>query len=618
MNIYRNITKNIRTACALLAVLMSIGAYAEGESMQLGFGKDRSVTFLQVDNRGTGGSALYMPQTTMGMYTGCMITEMHIDLGEPTGKDSVKVFITRSLDEAPLYEQRYTAEKAGWNTIKLDTPFEIDGSAIFIGYEVTGQYYLLYRNSLTDGEEWIWQNDEGWKEYTDIYTASFYATVEGDNLPKNNIRLGKIQMPGYAVTGEPLNFSGSFVNLGLDNVNQLTFSCTVDGQPAGETMVDVDKTSYQGSGKFSFSGFGLNSSGDKNVKIEVTAVNGQPDADPTDNSAAARKVTVVDNFVKRNILFEVFSTEKCTSCPGQHQIIASAYEDVPDIIEVGHHAGFYDDKFTIPESKEYEWFYGNGRLYAPAVMYDRTSFSDNLPDFYTGECPVTGFNMSLLLSAYNEAISAPAFADIEISHNLNRDSRKLDLTVSGKQLMPLTRNDSLRLFVYLTEDSIYSETQAGSTEGFYHRYVIRQSLTGTWGDEIDIENGFSKNFSVDIPADWNINNVDAVAFVGYYTPDNVCGCNVLNTTRIRITDNGPTGIGIVEAGKNTLKISYDGSNIIIPGGYDRLSIFNASGTCLMNSTSGGTFTSTGNLPEGIYIVKATVADKSKTVKLCIK
>lgn len=618
MNIYRNITKYIRTACALLAVLMSVVVYADVESMQLGFGKDRSVTFLQVGNRGTGGSALFMPETTMGMYAGCMITEMHIDLGEPSGKDSVKVFITRSLNEAPLYEQSYTATKAGWNTVKLNTPFEIDGSALFIGYEVTGQYYLLYRNALIDGEEWIMQNGEDWKEYTDIYTASFYATVEGDNLPKNNIRLGNIQMPSYAVTDEPLNFSGNFVNLGLDDVSQLTFTCLVNGQKTDETVVNVDKTTYQSKGNFSFSGFGISSSGDKEVKIEVSAVNGQPDLDPSDNASATRKVTVVDKFVKRNVLFEVFSTEKCTSCPGQHEIIASAYEDVPDIIEVGHHAGFYEDKFTIPESKAYEWFYGNSRLYAPAVMYDRTSFSDNIPDYYTGECPVTGFNLSLLLAAYDEAISASAFADVKISHKLDRYNRRLDLTVSGKELMPLTRNDSIRLFLYLTEDSIYSDTQAGASEGFYHRYVIRRSLTGTWGDDIDIESGFSKDFTIEIPSDWDIDKVDAVAFVGYYTPDDVCGCNVLNTTRIRITSDESTGIEIIEAGKETPKIMFDGANIIIPGGYDSLSIFNTAGTCLMNSTSGGTYTPIGNLPEGVYIAKTTVSGRSKTVKFCIR
>ena len=150
----------------MLAVLTSIGAAAaDNESMQIGFGKDRSVTFLSVKDRGTGGSALYLPEATMGTYKECRITEMHIDLGEPTGKDSVRVFITRSLDEAPLYEQHYTAAKSGWNTIVLDTPFEIDGSALYIGYEVTGQYYLLYRNSFVDGEEWIRQDEEGWKKY---------------------------------------------------------------------------------------------------------------------------------------------------------------------------------------------------------------------------------------------------------------------------------------------------------------------------------------------------------------------------------------------------------------------------------------------------------------------
>lgn len=603
----------------MLAVLMSIGAAAaDGGSMQIGFGRDRSVTFLSIKDKGTGGSALYLPETTMGTYKECRITEMNIDLGEPTGKDSVRVFITRALDEAPLYEQRYTAAKSGWNTIVLDTPFEIDGSALYIGYEVTGQYYLLYRNSFVDGEEWIRQDEEGWKKYDGIYTASFYATVEGDKLPRNNIRIGNIKMPAYAVTGEPLDINGSFTNLGLDDVSQLTFACAIDGQPAGEAVVDVNKTEYTGSGTFQFSGFGIGTSGEKSVSITVSAVNGQDDCDPSDNTAATRKVTVVDNFVKRNVLLEVFSTEKCTTCPSQHQIIASTFKDVEDIIEVGHHAGYYEDKLTIPDSKEYEWFYGTGRLYAPAVMFDRTSFSDNLPDFYTGESPLTGFNSTLLISAYNEALNVPAFADVDISSKLDRGNRKLDLTVSGKQLIPLTRTDSIRLFVYLTEDSIYSETQAGASEGFYHRYVIRRNLTGTWGDEVNVEDGFSKSFSTDIPDDWNLDLTRAVAFVGYYTPDDPCGCDVLNSAETRIADDGSSGIEIIDTDRQETGIMFDGDNIIVPGGYDMLSVFDMSGTCVMRRTQGGTFTQVSQLAEGIYAVKVCTPGKTRTLKLCIK
>lgn len=67
MGIEKLIIKKLRTACALLAVLTSIGATAaDSESMQIGFGKDRSVTFLSVKDRGTGGSALYLPEATMG------------------------------------------------------------------------------------------------------------------------------------------------------------------------------------------------------------------------------------------------------------------------------------------------------------------------------------------------------------------------------------------------------------------------------------------------------------------------------------------------------------------------------------------------------------------------
>ena len=618
MHFRKLITTMIKAACVSLAAFTPINAAADGaEFMEIGYGKNRSVAYMQVENRGTGGSAIHLTDNAAAMYAGCKITEIAVDLGEPTGKDSVRVFITRALDGQPLYEQRYTAQERGWNTVVLDTPFELDGSAVYIGYEVTGQYYLLYRNAYADCEEWIRQGTEGWKQYTDIYTASFYATVTGANLPRNNIRLGNVSMPDYAVKGEPLHVSGQFVNLGLDAVGSLTFTCYADGQPAGEQTVSVDSVAYKESGTFDFSGFGFASSGARHVAITVSAVNGQPDRDPSDNGTQERKVTVIDKFVKRNTLMEVFSTERCSTCPGQHEIIASTFSGVPGIIEVGHHAGFYYDKFTIDESTAYECFYGDGRTYAPAIMFDRTEFSDNLPQYYTGGSPLTAFNSSLLLSAYAEATAVPAFASIEVSPKFDYGERKLSLTVSGRQLLPTEEGKKTMLNVYVTEDSIYSDTQAGAAEGFHHRYVIRRSLTGTWGEEVDVEGGFSATFTAEIPEEWNIGMLRAVAFVAYDDPTDVCGRNVLNSVEARIAGGTPSGIGAEGVDGGVQAPAFDGTNLVTPGGFDTMSVFDATGTCRMRSTAGGTFTSLESLPKGLYIVRINTGGNRHTMKIII-
>lgn len=616
MQMTRNITKTLKTACLLLAVFVSCpAAMADGSEVKLGYCKESSVTMEVVQDKGTGGSALYFPESTMQMYTGNYVTSMRLDVQTATAEDAVRIFITHDLDEEPLYEQRCTISKGGWSTITLDQPFPIDGSALYIGYEVTGQYYLRYSNRLLAGEEYIKTDDKGWRKYTNIYSASFYALVDGDNMPAGNVRVDHVYMPGYAVTGEPLKFSGEFTNLAPSDVKNLTLTYYVDGKAAKEETVDVNRTSYLATGSFEASGLTLEA-GRHDVSIEVTGVNGEEDSDPTDNTTRTKNVLVVDEFTKRNILFEVFSTEKCTNCPQAHTVIAKTYKDVDDIVELGHHSAYYDDKFTIQASLDYEWFYTNRpMLTAPAAMFDRTYFGDNLPMFYDYKSPVTGLGTSELLVIRQEALSVPAFTTVNIDEDLDKEARKLTLNVSGKALLPIDNADKVRLFVFLKEDSIFSETQAGASGDFYHRHVARLSMTPTWGDPIDAVNGFEQTYTADLPEEWNIDNLYAVAFVAYYDPDDHNKCNVLNTNELRLKEDTPTGIGITEIDKAETEITFDGEHIIVPGGYDRLSVYDMSGCCRLNIADGGTFTVISGMPKGVYIVKAEKDGDTKTLKI---
>ena len=65
--------------------------------------------------------------------------------------------------------------------------------------------------------------------------------------------------------------------------------------------------------------------------------------------------------VERKVLLEQFTTELCGYCPGGAARIKSVIEQpefAGKVHWVAHHAGFYTDSYTIPESQSYLRLFG--------------------------------------------------------------------------------------------------------------------------------------------------------------------------------------------------------------------------------------------------------------------
>lgn len=249
---------------------------------------------------------------------------------------------------------------------------------------------------------------------------------------------------------------------------------------------------------------------------------------------AALASTALAETTPRRVLLEFFSTERCTNCPLAHSNLERLFGDGGDsIIMLSHHAGFYDDAFTIPESTEYEWFYSPYRgMYAPAAMFDRTCF-EQLPEIYGDQVPIfDGSKASYLQPAYAAAAAVPALADIEITTQYDAATRQLQLTVSGNTSAEAVGD--LRLNVFLTEDSLFTQTQAGAYGAFYHHHSARQCLTGTWGETIYSGASFERSYTTTLPAQWNARHIDVVAFASYYNAEDRQSCQVLNAASASI------------------------------------------------------------------------------------
>lgn len=614
MTLLRMTTNDLRkTTIWMKAVGFALTAFvafsgskaATADSMKIGNCAGRAVSYQKVGGVDTAGAAVYYPETVMQAYKDCRITAVEIGLNDKTGRDSVLFFVAGSLAGEPLYEAKFTAAKSGMATFRLPQPYPLDGQAIYVGYKVVGARMLCYSNALVNDSEWVLKDTAGWKPYDGQSTglcATLRLTVTGDSLPKGDIRLTGMVMPEYSLTNASIPFSGSFVNLGAEKVSQLTVDYIVNGQAVASETVDGLAVEPRRKGSFALSGLQLAAEGEPQVQVTVSRVNGLPDCVPADNASRTSPMVVRNSFAKRKTLLEVFSTELCTQCPAGHEEINRVLGGKSDVIEVGHHSGFYTDSLTVDASVAYEWFYGGG-TYAPAVMFDRTCMADNYPSVFRNGSPVVDIAGGVLGYIYNVAANTPAVVSISLNRAVDLSSRRVSVNVEGQRLLPVASPDSLRLFVYLTEDSVFTENQRGALGSYWHRHSLRLSLTPTWGDAVGGGETFSGSYEASIPQSWRMDKMNVVAFVANVNAADRSDCRVMNAEEAALVGGGSAGVETVACGDSYAR---NGATVLDLAGHvvARLSKWPSS----LSLT----------LKRGVYIVRFVHDGKAASSKVCVK
>lgn len=511
-----------------LMVLFGFKAFAAETTLTIGNNKNSVTNYETVKSDATAGSAIFYGSDYMSAYKDCRLTEVTIAFANKTQGGAITIFLSHAIGEEPFYQQTVDASTSKWNTFKLTTPYVVDGSDLCIGYTVSGVKYLSYGAALVNNPEYIMKKDGEWKEYNGGYSASLLATISGESLPENNVRLGNTSLPSYAKTGVPMDIFGEFQNLGATNVTSLTFALYDGEEEICEESVDGLNVAPRQEASFALSHMTLTTECERDVRLGIKNVNGATDAVESDNWTTTRHLMCRDSYMARKVLLETFSTEKCTACPEAHKAIDELTRDMDDIVEIDHHAGFYTDKYTIDESVEYEWFYPTYNKFAPAMLVDRLDMRDVFPSIYQYDTPILKASASSLKTIYEVEAQRPALATVDIATDWTPATRSLSVSVKGKQLLPVATPDSVRLYVFLTEDSLYSETQAGARSGFYHSHVPRVSLTPTWGEKVDIASGYDCHFDTVLSEEWNEKQMSVVAFVANYNSTNPLDCSVLN------------------------------------------------------------------------------------------
>ena len=583
--------------------------------------------------------AIQFPAEYMQKLKGSRITTLRLAIGDKLTEKEKYIFISNNLSRNGtfLYKQSVDHLNVGWNEIVLDTPFEITGEEIFIGfkYASAGEPFSMDGREDNNLANWIrlTQNEDdiesGW-QHQGGGNLNLEAIIEGDALPQNDIEIQNVIAKHYAQTGgdAPVNLIAR--NMAAADINSIEVTYTIEGQSPVTRIIDNLSIASNEISLIPLGNITVEKNGIYNLDIRIDKVNGMEDENPLDNNGSVQNIISKTEYTNRKVLLEHFSTMNCNNCPTAHKTIEDAMMYRDDVIHVVHHAGMGTDPLTIQPSQDYLFFYSNettGSVYAPGAMMDRTNLAPYGANDGSNSSPGPAFfpQRTTFSKLMDQRLSTPALVTLDIEKVYDPSTRTIDVSVSGEvpsgDPKRLGGND-IRLNIFLTEDSILSNyPQAGVTnpKSYYHNCVIRETLTDTWGDPITF-NGFSyqsKVYTFMLPEEWVDKQMHVIAFIANTDRISSNNCQVYKANEIDVTGKNPTGISVMESETHKNQVRVINGKLYIQGKFKTANIYSTSGLLVKRIGQDTNYIPVESLTQGIYFISMETDHGMQTCKFVI-
>lgn len=494
----------------------------------VGYCSNRYDEALGRENEFTGGAAIKLNAAIL-QDRGDRIIAVRVGLANVGDGIEGDVYISKKLKGNPVYTQHFTTRGTGWEYIRLDTPYLLNGTdSIYLSYQIKAKgYFIGYQTTDVENRDADMVCLNG--QWLHLPSAGITGQVclqvvtEGGDCTEYaacDLAVGTLSYLPYVQSGEVNSVSVVVTNYGCDRVEGFSVVYTDE-----TTESEVSISSALSTGENTKVSFELpdKDAGTYSFKISVKA-NGGSDLNLENNVIEGVQDVYKESF-QRTLLLEQFTGQACMYCPSGGESLRKASMNYRDRIAwVTHHTGYADDNFTLEECKSYLWFYGAGS-YAPAVMINRTavnSSSQKQPVF-------SAFNLTEEDIA--TALSEPAYINIDLTVDYNAATRILNIMVQGRAL---TEFPDARLNIYLVQNGIIAYQENGGAN-YEHNSAIRALLTDVWGDgfSLDDQQMYQVTYQYYLPTrigsfDTVADDMYVVAFIADYNPDDFNDCKVHN------------------------------------------------------------------------------------------
>ena len=471
----------------------------------------------------------------LDIFNGGKIVAFRVGLAESTPVSKVFVIpVTAGGAYGSMVSWACNVSETGWNVIDLPSPYLLDipeDGKLMIGFEYEQTSTSKPLALVNEGDEiydtYLYKKAGGMYRWTTAGLKSHgnlcvQCIVEKDHFPEVLIKTSNLECVTFSQVGDPLPYSFAVKNRGSKpiDVQAMTFDVKVDGEKVG--TISNPEALEAGStatlmGELVTDGM---ASGNHVLTIDHAVV-GDEELDyvfPMNASFMLHNGT----FPRQKHLVEQYTSTYCTYCPLGNSMLSLLTGQRDDIIWVGVHGnlGTGVDPYTTYQGDSIMSFVGNSSY--PSASFDRSTGweSDRVIVSSIGYYEEYHQQIADELGGFFDYVAQqhPTFASIEIAPVVDLDTREAVITVSGEMSPDFDAmlGEGCKLTVYLTEDSIIArQLNNGKWESQYvHNGVFRQALGSVKGVDFNkTGDGYSNEFKVTIPGDWNIYNVNVVAFI---------------------------------------------------------------------------------------------------------
>jgi hypothetical protein len=213
----------------------------------------------------------------------------------------------------------------------------------------------------------------------------------------------------------------------------------------------------------------------------------------------------------RKVVLEEFTGVKCGYCPDGHEIMKQIMNENPGkAICFSIHGGTYSVPYAGDPDLTSPWaaaIISFSQLTGyPAGMVNREDL-DNDGKLAIGRGSWKSHAAQILASG-----NSPV--NIGIKSTFNSSSRLL--TIKVQYYYTADGNGTNKLNVGILESGIMTQQAGATTNPYEQNNVLRDFLTGQWGDEITTTTAGTlgtKTYTYTIPSGWNIAKCDVIAYI---------------------------------------------------------------------------------------------------------
>ena len=223
-------------------------------------------------------------------------------------------------------------------------------------------------------------------------------------------------------------------------------------------------------------------------------------------------IYVEPETVKRCVLLEDFTGQKCVNCPRGTEVIEQMQEAYGEgIIAVGIHSGplgFKGNATNIGLATDLgDEYYNHWQLeYQPVGLINRHG----------------AINYTDWMTKVREEMTKTSTIDISLEASLNGNQ----ITINAKETsLGGTYNGKLQIWILedsitatqTRHDPIDNDNVTINDKNYIHNHVLRDAVNGHWGEDLSLDANEPKKqtYSYEIPINgkWNPSHLSIVAFV---------------------------------------------------------------------------------------------------------